>query len=266
MSDPADPADTADPRMIPIPAAPAVARTTAYGPNPSQVYDVRLPTRAPHGTTVVVIHGGFWRAEFDRTHAAGQAQAFADNGFHVAVLEYRRVGMAGGGWPGTFQDVMAGVAAVRADPELPDRVVIVGHSAGGHLAALVASQRDAHGVAGAVCLAGCVDLALSARMSLGDGAAPALMGGDPADLPAAYAEADPAVLTPAVPVVLLHGADDQVVPPEVSLSYADRVRRSDRAHAEVRRTVIPACDHFGLIDPEHPAFAVVLRAVRSLAP
>jgi acetyl esterase/lipase len=256
----------ADPRMSPTPAVAAASRTTAYGPDPAQVYDVRLPTHASRGSTVVVIHGGFWRAEYDRAHAASQAQAFADNGFHVAVLEYRRVGMTGGGWPGTFQDIMAAVAAVRADPELPDRVVLVGHSAGGHLAALVASQPDAHGLGGAVCLAGCVDLALSARMSLGDGAAQALMGGEPANLAAAYAEADPAALTPVVPLLLLHGADDQVVPPEVSRSYADSVRRSARGHGEVRRTVIPACDHFGLIDPEHPAFAVVLDAVRSLAP
>ena len=256
----------ADPRTVLTRAAPGPARTTSYGPDPAQLYDVRLPTRAPRGATVVVIHGGFWLAEYDRMHAASAAQAFADNGFHVAVLEYRRVGMTGGGWPGTFQDIMAAVAAVRADPDLPERVVLVGHSAGGHLAALVASQPDALGLGGAVCLAGCVDLALTARMGLGDRAAQGLMGGEPADLPAAYAEADPAALTPAVPLLLLHGADDQIVPPEVSLSYADSVRRSGRPHAEVRCTVIPACEHFGLIDPEHPAFAVVLEAVRTLAP
>jgi acetyl esterase/lipase len=256
----------ADPRTILTRAASPASRTTAYGLDPAQLYDVRLPTSATRGATVAIIHGGFWKADFDRSHAASQAQAFADNGFHVAVLEYRRVGMAGGGWPGTFMDVAAAVAAVRADPELPDRVVLVGHSAGGHLAALVASQPDAQGLGGAVCLAGCIDLALTARMGLGDRAAQALMGSEPANLPAAYSEADPAALAPVVPLVLLHGADDQVVPPEVSRSYVDRVRASARAHAQVRRTVIPACGHYDLIDPEHPAFAVVLDSVRSLAP
>jgi acetyl esterase/lipase len=257
-------ATDAESRTVLTRVAPPPLRTTAYGPDAAQVYDVRLPTSATGDTTVAIIHGGFWQAEFDRAHAASQAQAFADNGFHVAVLEYRRVGMAGGGWPGSFKDVVAAVAAVRADPELPDRVVLVGHSAGGHLAALLASQPDALGLVGAVCLAGCVDLAMTARMGLGEGAAQTLMGGEPAELPVAYAEADPAALTPIAPLVLLHGADDQVVPPEVSQSYADRIRASAPGHAEVRRTVIPACGHFGLIDPEHAAFALVLDSVRSL--
>ena len=257
-------ATDADSRTILTRAAPRPLRTTAYGLDAAQVYDVRSPTGAPRSTAVAVIHGGFWQAEFDRAHAASQAQAFADHGFHVAVVEYRRVGMAGGGWPGTFQDVVAAVAAVRADPGLPDRVVLVGHSAGGHLAALLASQPDARGLVGAVCLAGCVDLAMTARLGLGDGAAQTLMGGEPAELPVAYAEADPAASTPIAPLALLHGADDQVVPPEVSRSYADRIRASAPGHAEVRRTVIPACGHFGLIDPGHAAFALVLDAVRSL--
>lgn len=255
-----------DSRAVLDRGAPPAARTVPYGQDPAQVYDVRLPASLARGVTVVVIHGGFWQEEFDRTHAGPQAQALADDGFHVAVVEYRRVDMAGGGWPGTARDVADAVAAVRADATLPDRVVLVGHSAGGHLAAWVASQPTAHGLAGAVSLAGCVDLTLTARLGLGDRAAQSLMGGDPeGTLLPAYALADPALLSPAVPVVLLHGTQDETVPPEVSRSYERRMGASAGHHAGVRLTLLPGCDHFALIDPEHPAFGTVVATVRTLA-
>lgn len=263
------PSVTNDPRAVLTAAAPPPARTEPYGPDPAQVYDVRLPSGTARGATVVVVHGGFWQAEFDRAHAASEAQAFADDGFHVAVLEYRRVGMPGGGWPGTVEDVAAAVAAVRADAGLPSPIVLVGHSAGGHLVAWAASQPWAHGIAGVVSLAGCVDLALTARLHLGEDAAQSLMGEEPdAATDAAWAAADPARLSPAVPVVLLHGADDETVPVAVSASYLSRVREhagAGRQHGPVVLTVIPACEHFGLIDPEHPAFTRVRDAVRGLA-
>ena len=112
-----------DPRAVLERPAPAAARTVAYGSDPAQVYDVRLSGVRPRDVTVVVVHGGFWQPEFDRAHAAAQSQAFADDGFTVAVLEYRRAGMDGGGWPGTFDDITAALAAVRADPTFPDRCV-----------------------------------------------------------------------------------------------------------------------------------------------
>jgi pimeloyl-ACP methyl ester carboxylesterase len=118
--------------------------------------------------------------------------------------------------------------------------------------AWAASQPEAHGLAGVVSLAGCVDLTLTARLGLGDRAAQSLMGGDPeGPLRAAYALADPALLSPAVPVVLLHGTDDRTVLPEVSRSYEERM--------------LEGADHFAVIDPSHPAFATVLATVRTLA-
>src|SRR4051812_6147691 len=255
-----------DPRAVLDRAAPPAARTVPYGDDTAQVYDVRLPAGPPRDATVVVVHGGFWQKGFDRTHAAAQAQAFADDGFSVAVPEYRRVGMPGGGWPGTAADVAAAVAAIRADPALPDRVVLVGHSAGGHLVAWVGSQPEAHGLAGVVSLAGCVDLTHTARLRLGDCAAQSLMGGDPeGPLRAVYALADPALLSPAVPVVLLHGTDDATVLPEVSRSYEQRMRARRSGGPEVRLTMLEDADHYAVIDPLHPAFATVLATVRTLA-
>jgi pimeloyl-ACP methyl ester carboxylesterase len=132
--------------------------------------------------------------------------------------------------------------------------------------AWVASQPEAQGLAGVVSLAGCVDLTLTARLGLGDGAAQSLMGGDPeGPLRAAYALADPALLTPAVPVVLLHGTDDRTVPPEVSRSYEQRMRARPGGSPEVRLTLLEGADHFAVIDPSHPAFTTVLATVRTLA-
>ncbi|MCW5953718.1 MAG: alpha/beta hydrolase, partial [Propionibacteriaceae bacterium] len=146
--------------------------TIGYGEDAAQVYDVRLPTAgAPAGPTVVLIHGGFWRARYDRTHLAAMAQHLADAGCPTAVLEYRRPGMLGSRYPATLADVHDGLAAVAADPRLPEPRVAVGHSAGGQLAIWAASQPDAVGrLAAVVSLAGCVDLALAVELNLGDGA------------------------------------------------------------------------------------------------
>jgi acetyl esterase/lipase len=237
---------------------PPPARTVAYGIDPEQVYDVRTPTTDSTGTTVVVVHGGFWRVEWDRAHAARQAQAFADAGHHVAVVEYRRTGMRGGGWPGTFADASAAVDAVLADPALPDRLVLVGHSAGGHLVALAATRSEARSLAGVVALAGCVDLALTRDLGLGDRAAVAFMGDADAD---EWTAADPAAHRPLSPLVLVHGEADDTVPVEVAERYLDR--QGPSAHHELVR--LPAVGHMDLIEPTEPAFGVVLEVVARLA-
>jgi acetyl esterase/lipase len=234
------------------------ARTTAYGIDPAQVYDVRVPTGDPTGTTVMVVHGGFWKAEWDRAHAAPQAQAFADAGHHVAVVEYRRTGMRGGGWPATFADVSAAVDAVLADPTLPDRLVLVGHSAGGHLVALAATRPEAGRLAGVVALAGCVDLALTRDLGLGDGAAAAFMGD--AD-EAAWTAADPAAHPVLARLVLVHGEADDTVPVEVAERFLDR--QGPTAGHELLR--LPAVGHMELIEPAQSAFRVVLDAVARLS-
>ncbi|MEO3937753.1 alpha/beta fold hydrolase [Dermatophilaceae bacterium Soc4.6] len=244
------------------------SRTTSYGDDPAQVYDVREPTTTAddtRGVTVVVVHGGFWRASFDRAHAAPQAQGLADRGFHVAVVEYRRVGMPGGGWPGTVDDVTAAIAAVRADATLPTPTVLLGHSAGGHLVTLAASQPWALGLRGAVSLAGCVDLVRGVELGMGDGAVADFLGGPPAaDAADPLAAADPAMTTPAVPVVLVHGTADDTVPLEVSRSYAAKVAASTQPHAPVRLVELDGADHMVVIDPDHAAYAAVVEVLEDL--
>ena len=238
--------------------------TRSYGADAAQVYDVRRPDpdRA-RDVTVLVVHGGFWRAAYDRQHTEPEARAFVDAGYDVAVAEYRRVGMPGGGVPGTLDDVRALVSAVRADPDLPHRIVLVGHSAGGHLVTWAANQPWADGLLGVVSLAGVVDLRAADGLHLGDDATPAFVGGPPSDT-GPWDLADPmATLPPRVPVRLVVGSADVVVPPAVSDGY---LARTAAAQADVTLDVVPSADHFDLIDPHSPAFAHVLAAVADLAP
>src|SRR5579884_2278738 len=136
--------DATDPREILTRPSPPPDLTLRYGPGPDHVADVRLPPARPGGAAplVLFLHGGFWSAEYDRAHTGSLAAGLAAAGYLVCTPEFRRAGQEGGGWPGTFDDVSAAVdklpglvdgaiGAVHADAR---RVVLAGHSAGGHLA------------------------------------------------------------------------------------------------------------------------------------
>lgn len=261
--------------------APPPGLTLRYGGDPDQVVDVRLP---PSGTgarpVVVVVHGGFWRAAYDRTHTGPQAGALAEAGYVVAVPEYRRTGQPGGGWPGTLDDTAAWsdalpelLAAALGDRVDVSRLVLVGHSAGGHLALWAASRHrlptgspwhraTPPPVTGVVSLAGVCDLSLAADLRLGNGAVQDFLGGDPSAVPERYAAADPAVLLPAAGrVALVHGQADPDVPACVSRAYAERARA---AGAEVRLVELPETGHFEPVDPRSSAWPTVLEGIASL--
>ena len=74
-----------------------------YGDHELAVVDVHLPA-VPNGTLVVLVHGGFWKERYDRTHTRAQARALTAGGYVVVTPEYRRVG-GGGGWPTTALDL-----------------------------------------------------------------------------------------------------------------------------------------------------------------
>ncbi|MEU1588622.1 alpha/beta hydrolase [Micromonospora sp. NPDC005710] len=258
-----------DPRAVLTRPAPEPDLTVAYGDDPDQVADLRLPAgTGPVRPLVVVLHGGFWRAEYDRGHTGPMAAALAAAGYPVAQLEYRRTGQPGGGWPGTLTDVLAGVAAlpVLAAEAMPGRVspaapVLVGHSAGGHLALYVAATAPAT-VGGVLALAPVADLVEAYRRNLDSGAVAALLGGGPAQVPDRYAAADPRMLVP-IPTrtVVVHGSDDLQVPAEMSRDF---VAAASAAGSEISLVDLPGCEHFGLIDPESSAWPQVLAALRSL--
>ena len=236
-------------------------RTEVTGPAQTDVYDVWEPAAdRARGVTVALVHGGFWREEYDRSHLAPLAEALARDGFHVANLEYPRAGMPGGGWPGTGEAVLAHLDAVHADTKLPDRVVVVGHSAGGHLALWLASGDRAPWVTGVVALAPAADLAEVDRLGLSDDAARALLGGRPAGRPPRLGRRRPRPSAPHRPV----GGRDRRA----------RRRRPPRRRRALRRIPHPGeplhtadargAGHFDLIDPVAPAYLLVLAEVEEL--
>ncbi|MEQ4300657.1 alpha/beta hydrolase [Plantactinospora sp. B6F1] len=242
----------ADPREVLTRPAPPPDRCLRYGTGPEQVADLRLPATGPALPLVVVVHGGFWRAEYDRRHTDPLAADLAGRGYPVAQLEYRRTGQPGGGWPGTFDDVAAGIIALTGLVEAvlpagrmaPGPPVLLGHSAGGHLA-LWAALRAPDRVRGVLALAPVSDLAEAYRLDLDGGAVAALLGGGPEDVPDRYAAADPArSAAPPVRTSIVHGTLDRQVPVAASRRYA--AGADDTA---LRFVELPECEHFGVIDP-----------------
>ncbi|WP_406279480.1 alpha/beta hydrolase [Embleya sp. NBC_00896] len=237
-------------------------RTLRYGPAADHVVDVWTPAAEPRGL-VVVVHGGYWRAEYDRVHTYPMCVALAAEGYTVASIEYRRAGQPGGGRPGTFADVAAALDLLCGEATGP--VVVVGHSAGGHLAAWAGLRHrlPAGGVGrlpepppltGVVSLAGVLDLGAALALDLDDGAAAEFLG-EPSE--EVLAHADPLRLTGTdvggPRFVLLHGDADDLVPIELSRAFAKA------SGTELR--VLPGIGHFEPIDPHSTAWPEVLRAV-----
>lgn len=224
-----------------------------YDDHDLAVIDLHLPPR-PNGTLVVLVHGGFWKERYDRTHTRAQARALADAGFLVATPEYRRVG-GGGGWPTTADDVEA---AVRALPGLLtglgldwDRAVMTGHSAGGHLALWLLTRDLPIDLDVVVGIAPVCDLAYCDELHLGDDAVARLLDGAP------VSEADPMTLiteAPSATVRLVHGTEDEAVPLELS-------RRFVATHPWAGLTELPGVGHFEFLDPRSSAWATVVQSL-----
>ena len=243
------------------------AQRIAYGPHPDQFGELHLPATDDPAATVVVIHGGFWRARYTADLGTALAADLAARGYAAWNLEYRRIG-SGGGWPATFDDVAAGVDALAGLPVPTDSVVSLGHSAGGHLAVWTAGRPglpdDAPGAApavpvtAAIAQAGVLDLTGGYHAGIGGGMVAELMGASPDDDPARYQSADPMKQIPlAVPVVCLHSPTDQDVPFSHSARY---VAAAERAGAVAQLVPTPG-DHYSLIDAGTPAWQLTVDAL-----
>ena len=249
--------------ILTLPPPPADARLP-YGTDPNQFGDLRLPKSPGPFAVVMNIHGGFWRAKYDLSHAGHLCAALTARNLATWNVEYRRVGNPGGSWPGTFEDI---VSAYRFLPQIAKRynldttkVVVMGHSAGGQLALCLAGHEPT--VKRSVSLAGVVDLQQAFDLHLSNDAVVDFLGGKPKDVPEHYHEADPMQLKiPQATQWLIHGAADNLVPAFFSRSYAEKKKTSGE---DVHYLEISTAGHFDLIDPHSTAWPKVEDTVRHL--
>ena len=252
-----------------------------YGPHPDQWGDLYVPPAGVPRGTVVVIHGGYWRDKYTADLGTPMATDLLRHGFAVWNLEYRRAGSDGkagaGGWPATFEDIAAGIdyledLAKRFSLDL-GKVVALGHSAGGHLAAWAAGRHIfPHHVpgadprvrlAGVVSQAGLLDFAAAERLGLSDQAAINLMGGSRDELLEEFSLADPVAAVPVGVVVhAVHSRTDASVPFDLSASYVE-IAAAAGDPVELHEV---SGGHFDIIDPSHDAYLSCRHLLGRLCP
>jgi acetyl esterase/lipase len=265
---------------VPEPGVELDRRRVAYGSHPRQQGDLTAPRSGDPAPVLVLIHGGYWKPGMDRQILAPLGESLSRLGYAVWNIDYRTIGADGGGWPETFDDVATAIdflASVAHSSRLDlDRVVTVGHSAGGHLALWSAARGraperatrpDAPGsslrprpvvpVTGVLSIAGVPDLVAAASTTAGGNvgelrqAVTELLGGTPEAVPERYAAASPRRLLPlGVPQLLIHGDRDDRVPIDQARTYA---AAATAAGDPARLLEVPGGDHGDVARAESPA-------------
>ena len=257
-----------------LPAQPADDRV-AYGKEIDQFGELRVPSgRGPH-PVVILIHGGCWRADFSNLHELGPiADALKAKGVATWNVEYRRLGQPGGGWPGTYLDVARGIDHLRliaATRKLDlKRVIVLGHSAGGHLALWAGARRhvprtSAIYTADPLPLRGVIDLAGTADMAAflplqrsscgGRAVVEEMLGGTPAEVPQRYSEVSAIKMLPlGVTQTLVWGKLDKMVPVSLGEAYVAAAKRNNET---VNLLSFSNIGHFEIATPRAPSWPVL---------
>jgi acetyl esterase/lipase len=257
----------------------APSAKVAYGAASQQYAELRLPEGKGPFPVVVVIHGGCWVQYADTAYTAPLASALVKEGWATWNLEYRRAHEEGGAWPGTFLDVGQGVDALRdsaARYQLDlNRVVVLGHSAGGQLALWAAGRRriprdSVLHAANPLPLRGVVSLAGIADLRVYTGRGPQgcaegglrVMGGTAAQQPARYAAASPAELLPlGTSQVLVWAEEDTIVPERLFEDYEANARKAGDPVEIIR---VQQIGHHELCSPDAPGWGKIVGALRRL--
>jgi acetyl esterase/lipase len=220
--------------------------TFSYGKSVDQIIDFYLPVESDK-PTLVLIHGGYWRPEYDRKHLAPLAKKFADLGWPVALIEYRRII---GNPDAMMSDV---VSAIEEVVGRDNKLILIGHSAGGHLALLAANKL---GVLGVIALAPVTDLVKTEELDLDEGAASDFLGA-PASLRADLDPMRQPILK--VPTTLIHGDLDIRVPVAFARDYVAKA-----ASSQIKLIELENIGHFEVIDPRHKAVELILEQLNQL--
>ncbi|MEZ4767035.1 MAG: alpha/beta hydrolase [Caldilineales bacterium] len=242
-----------------------------YGSERDHFGELWLPEGSQSNPLVVFFHGGYWRTRYDLGYASSACQSLAGVGIAAWNVEYRRIGASGSGWPFIFDDVLAALSflpnAANRFPLDLRRVVLCGHSAGGHLALWAAAQA-ARGVVGGppprgvVALAPISDLHDAWERHLSQDAVVELLGGTPSEVAERYDAASPARLLPlGLPQALIHGTADDAAPYAMSERYVGRaVAAGDRAWL----VTLEGCGHFEAVDPQSPVWPIVVQEIEAM--
>ena len=235
--------------IVTLPHKPA-DKTLSYGDDPLQFVKMWQAHSSDdkRNPVVIFIHGGCWLNAFSIDHSLPMTSALAQRGFSVWSVEYRRTGDEGGGWPGSFNDIQKAIDFVlKQDGHAgrDNKVFVVGHSAGGHLATLAAASRG--GSITAIGLAAITDIA---RYSNGQNscqkAVHGFMGGTQQTTPVSYQEATPTSFKFAH---LIHGTADSIVPIAQS------------RQAKTTTIEIEGAGHFDFLHPSSQAFAALVKLI-----
>jgi acetyl esterase/lipase len=260
--------------------AQAPDRRVTYGADVNQFAELRVPSGVGPHPLVVLVHGGCFKTYASLADLAPVGDVLKARGIATLNVEYRRVDQAGGGWPNTYLDVghaVDSVPSLAKEHRLDlSRVVIVGHSAGGHLAMWAAARSrvprgsalymsNAFAVRGVVDLAGPLDLTANIEgyeALCRDRVITQLMGGPPSAVPDRYAAASPMKLLPlGVPQVVVLGEYEEFVPLQFARAYA---QAGERAGDRVRLMLIPGVGHFEIASPRAAIWPRIESAIRSL--